>query len=95
MDETPIFTNLSFEVPVVKGDKPKKHRPRLGLKKSKSKEKKGVKEKVCEKPDQKYEPLHRRKRNEEACMAWMNRVSLVLTIDKAYVREYSLKEVPS
>lgn len=95
MDESLIPTNEDFEARVMEGDKPKNHRPRIGLKKSRSKEKKGVKDKVCEKPDQKYEPTHRRKKKEEGCMAWMNRVSWVPRIARGDARNSSLKEASS
>ncbi|KAI5428919.1 hypothetical protein KIW84_033781 [Lathyrus oleraceus] len=74
LDVSPVPTNQSFKEPVVKGDKPKNHRPCLGLKKSKSKEKNSVKEKVREKLDQKYEPSHWRMKREEECMAWMTKL---------------------
>lgn len=94
MDENPIPTNQGFEAPIVKGDKPK-NRPRIGLNNSKSKEKKGVKEKVHEKSDKKYEPPHRRNKKEEGCITWMNRVSWVPKIDRGDFRDPSLKEAPS
>lgn len=45
----PIPFNQGFVVLVMKGNEPKKHRTRLGLKKNKPKENEGMKEKVREK----------------------------------------------
>lgn len=71
----------------MQGDKPKNQKPRLMLKKGKSKEKKGVKEKVHERPNLKYEPLHRRKKREEGCMVWMTKISWAPKISKGYARD--------
>lgn len=56
---------------VMKGNEPKNNRVCLGPIKDQPKEKKIVKEKVREKPNQKYEPPHRRMKKEEGCMAWI------------------------
>lgn len=78
-----------------KGNKFNKNKARLRPNKNESKEKKKVKEKACEKPDQKYEPPHRGKRKEEGCMYWISRVNWVPLMDKGHVKDSNLKEEPS
>lgn len=75
LEENLIPTNQGLNAPAMKGNKPKNNKARLGVNNNKPKEKKRLKEKVCEKMDQKYEPPHRRKRKEEGYMSWMNRVN--------------------
>lgn len=57
-----IPTNQGIDASVMKGNEPKNHKTCIGINKNKLKENKGVKEKVGEKPDQKYEPPYWRKR---------------------------------
>lgn len=54
-----------------------------------------MKEKVHERPDQKYEPTRRRKIKEEGCMACMSRVNWVPTMARGHVKDSNLKDAPS
>ena len=60
--EKSIPTNQGDYMSFKEDGNPKDNKGRLGPIKSDSKEKKKVKEKVCEKSDQKYEPPHKRRR---------------------------------
>lgn len=90
-----ISFNQGLDASVMKCNKPNNRRAHLGINKNKLKEKKRVEEKVCEKMDQKYEPLYRRKKMEEGCVAWMSRVNRVPEMAKVQTKDSNFKEAPS
>lgn len=95
LGENFIPTNQGLDTSIKKGNEFKNHKSRLGPYKSEFKDKKREKEKLREKPDQKYEPPHQRKTKEEVCMAWMSKINWVPSTANGHVKDSNLKEAPS